>query len=100
MKSLDADPTTPGYQLSELARAAVHSADRDPARRLAWLNSICIIFLLIGIFGSRPASIRIKPLPPVEEASAVIVEPLPPPPRTLPEQQTEEPKDREPADTP
>ena len=60
---------------------------RDPDRKLAWVNSICILFLLIGIAGSRPASIRIKPLPPMEEASAAIVEPLPPPPQAQPDQQ-------------
>ena len=54
---------------------------QTPNRKLAWVNSICILFLLIGMAGSRPASIRIKPLPPIEEVNAAIVEPLPPPPQ-------------------
>ncbi len=101
MNLLDANRTELGYQLeSELARVAVHAADRDPNRKLAWVNSICILFLLIGIFGSKPALIRIRPLPPIEEASAVIVEPLPPPPQVQSQQQTEEQNNQEPADTP
>ena len=65
------------------------------------MNSICILFLLIGIAGSRPASIRIKPLPPVEEVNAAIVEPLPPPPQLPPDQQNPEPQnDQEQPDTP
>ena len=65
------------------------------------MNSICILFLLIGIAGSRPASIRIKPLPPVEEVNAAIVEPLPPPPQVQSDQQNQEPQnDQEQPDTP
>ena len=74
---------------------------QDPDRKLAWVNSICILFLLIGIVGSRPASIRIKPLPPMEEVSAAIVEPLPPPPQAQSEpQKQEQQNDQEQPDTP
>ena len=101
MKVLDANRTELGYQLeSELARTALYAAERDPNRKLAWVNSICILVLLIGVFGSKPASIRIKPLPPVEEVSATIVEPLPPPPQTQPEQQSQEQNNPEQVDTP
>lgn len=90
-----------GYQLeSELARTALSATERDPNRKLAWVNSVCILILLIGVFGSKPASIRIKPLPPLELASAVIVEPLPPPPQTHSEQQPQEQNNEQPADTP
>ncbi len=91
-----------GYELhSELARVGLHATESDPDRKLAWVNSICILFLLIGIGGSRPASIRIKPLPPIEEVSAAIVEPLPPPPQDQPEpQKQEQQNDQEQPDTP
>jgi len=93
MTTLDANPSTRGYELnSELARVGLHATDRDPNRKLAWVNSICILFLLIGIAGSRPASIRIKPLPPVAEVNAAIVEPLPPPPQVQSAQQNPEPQ--------
>ena len=91
-----------GYELnSELARAGLHAAESDPDRKLAWVNSICILFLLIGIVGSRPASIRIKPLPPIEEVNAAIVEPLPPPPQVQSDRQNQEQQnDQEQPDTP
>ena len=101
MNLLDANQTAHGYELeSELARTSVHAADQDPNRKLAWVNSICILVLLIGVFGSKPASISIKRLPPVEEVSAAIVEPLPPPPQTRPEQQNQEKNNQEQVDTP
>ena len=101
MKVLDANRTNLGYELeSELARTSLHATDRDPDRKLAWVNSICILLLLIGIFGSKPASIRIKPLPPIQEASATIVEPLPPPPQTPSEHPAQEQNNQEQADTP
>ena len=72
----------------------LHATERDPNRTLAWVNSVCILFLLIGVAGSKPASVAIKPLPPIEEATAAIVEPLPPPPQAQPEQQNQEQNDR------
>lgn len=101
MNVTDANRMSPGYQLeSELARVSLHATERDPNRRLAWVNSVCILILLIGVFGSKPASIRIKPLQPVEEISAAIVEPLPPPPQVPSERQTEEQNNQEQVDTP
>src|SRR6266481_3902628 len=98
----DANRLNPGLELSsELARAGVHAAYQDPDRKIAWVNSICILFLIIGLVGSKPASIKIKPLPPIEEVSAAIVEPLlPPPPQTQSEQQTQEQNNQEQVDTP
>lgn len=66
----------------ELARLCLPFAHRDPNRKLAWMNSICILFLLIGIFGSAPATVSIKPIPPVEEIMPVAIE-TPPPPQTV-----------------
>ena len=100
MKVLDANRTEFGYQLeSELTRTALYAAERDPNRKLSWVNSICILVLLIGVFGSKPASISIKRLPPVEQVSAAIVEPLPPP-QTQPEQQNQQQNNQDQVDTP
>lgn len=86
---------------SELSRAGLHAAEADPDRRLAWMNSICILFLLIGITGSTPALIQIKTLPAVEEVNAAIVEPLPPPPPSPADQQDQDPQnDQEQPDSP
>ncbi len=101
MQVLDANRTEPRYQLrSELARSILHATDRDPNRTLAWVNSVCILFLLIGAAGSNPAPVRIKPLPPIEDVTAAIVEPLPPPPQAAPDQPSQEPSDDDKPDTP
>ena len=102
MNTADTHRLSGGYELtSELARIGLHAVEADPDRKLAWVNSICILFLIIGIVGSRPASIRIKPLPPIEEVNAAIVEPLPPPPQVQSDEQNQERQnDQEQPDTP
>jgi periplasmic protein TonB len=72
------------YELTDdLARLCLPSAHRDPNRKLAWLNSICILFLVIGAFGVKPATISLPPLPPLEDIAPVILEPAPAPPETI-----------------
>jgi TonB family protein len=99
---MDATALPPRYELnSELTRVGLHATESDADRKLAWVNSVCILFLFIGIAGSRPASVRIKPLPPGEEVNAAIVEPLPPPPPVQSDQQNQERQnDQEQPDTP
>jgi len=86
--------------LSELARVGLHATDPEPDRSVAWVNSVCFLFLMVGVLGSKPATIRIKPLPPVEEATAAIVEPLPPPPQTTAPEEQKQDTDQEKPDTP
>ena len=44
---------TPAYELKDdLARLCLPSASRDVNLKLAWVNSVCILFLLIGIAGA------------------------------------------------
>lgn len=87
------------YELKdELARLCLPSAQRDPNRQLAWLNSICILFLLIGIFGARPAAVQVKPVPPIEDIAPVALA-LPPPPQTVTPTQTQ-PQNEQPTETP
>jgi protein TonB len=101
MNVLDANRQEVGYELeSELTRLSLHATDLDPNRKLAWVNSVCILLLLIGVFGSKPASSTIKPLQIVEQVSAAIVEPLPLPPQLQSEQQTDEQKNQDPEDAP
>jgi TonB family protein len=66
---------------SELARLCLPAATRDVDRNLAWMNSICFLFLVIGLFG-KPASGHIKPPPAPVEVLPAIIEPvvLQPPP--------------------
>jgi len=79
MNNTDANRTSSYALKSELARLCLPAASRDPNRKLAWMNSICILFLLIGIAGARSARVSIRPVPPIEEIAPVVLETLPPP---------------------
>ena len=53
---MDANRTAPGYELKdELARLCLPQANRDANLKLAWVNSVCILFLLIGILAHGAA---------------------------------------------
>ena len=83
MNNPDASQTTRGYELKDsLARMSLPSASRDGNLKLAWTNSVCILFLIIGICGARQGVIAIKPAPPLQEIIPVVVQPV-----TLPPQQ-------------
>jgi len=95
MSNMDANQTS--YELKdELARLCLTSARRDPNQKLAWVNSICLLFLIIGIVGARRGIIAIKPVPPIHEIVPVVPEPV-----TLPPQVAIEEKDQpQPSDQP
>jgi periplasmic protein TonB len=81
---MDANRTLPGYELKdELARFCLSTARREPERKLAWANSVCILFLLIGILGARQGAISIKPVPPIRQEIPVVVLPTVLPPQAL-----------------
>lgn len=92
MKNADANQILSDYELKdELARLCLPSANRDANLKLAWVNSICILFLLIGIVGARRGVISIKPVPPIHEIVPVVLEPIAAPPlATEQKPQTEE----------
>jgi len=95
---MDANRTSPAYELkNELARLCLPQANRDANLKLAWVNSVCILFLLIGILGARRGLISIKPAPPLVEIVPVVLAPM-----TLPPQETTEKKetDEDKNDTP
>jgi TonB family C-terminal domain len=95
-----ANTNLPTYALkSELAHVSLRATERDGSRKLAWVNSICILFLLIGIIGSKSGKASIQPLPPLEMAVPAIVEPVPPPQSTAQEPQQESSENEKP-DTP
>ncbi|HEY1489628.1 MAG TPA: TonB family protein [Verrucomicrobiae bacterium] len=83
---MDANQTSPRYALKdELARLCLPSAIRDANLKLAWVNSICLLFLLIGIIGARRGLIAIKPAPPLVEIVPVVLEPVALPPQEIEE---------------
>jgi protein TonB len=80
---MDTNRTSPSYELKdELARLCLSTARREPERKLAWVNSVCLLFLLIGILGARQGVIAIRPVPPIRQEVPVVVQPavLPPQP--------------------
>jgi protein TonB len=96
MNTINAHAGAGGYQLkSELARVCLPAPHAHAQRNLAWTNSICLLFLLIGLVGFRPKPpppIAVKPL---EEAQPVVLEaPPPPPPSTVDLTQDQKPLDK------
>ena len=83
----------------ELARLCLPGAGRDPDRKLAWINSICILFLIIGIAGATSARIPIRSASPIEEIMPVILEPAPPP-QTVTPNESENQNEQPPAEVP
>jgi TonB family protein len=79
---MDANRTSYGLK-SELARYCLPSESPDANLKLAWVNSICILFLIIGIFGARRGIISIRNVPAIREVVPVVVIP-----QTLPPQKT------------
>lgn len=88
---MDANRTT---LKSELARLSLPSASRDGNLKLAWVNSVCILFLLIGIVGARRGIISIRSLPPIRTVVPVVVMPQTLPPQKTTPQKTEQPQNQ------
>lgn len=81
---METNRTAPRYELKdELARLCLPSASRDVNLKLAWVNSVCILFLLIGIAGARRGLIAIKPVPPIRVEVPVVVLPTVLPPQAI-----------------
>ena len=90
---MESNQTAPPYELkNELARLCLPSANRDANLKLAWVNSVCILFLLIGILGARRGLIAIKPAPPLAEIVPVILAPVTLPPQEAEKKETDETK--------
>jgi len=79
MNNTDANRMPARELKDELARLCLPGASRDPNRSLAWINSICILFLLVGIVGATPARVPVRTAPSIEEIAPVILEPALPP---------------------
>src|SRR5947208_17070745 len=86
-------PGAEGYRLSDdLARLCLPSEFRDSYRALAWVDSICFLFLLIGLIGLRPPKILEKPVIGPPEAVPAIFTPPEEQPKTEPIVQQEQPQ--------
>lgn len=74
----------------DLARYCLPSVDRDGSLKLAWVNSLCLLFLLVGIVGARRGVISLKTLPPIRQAVPVVIIPVTPPPQKAAPRKKEE----------
>ncbi len=90
------------YQLSDdLARLCLPQEFKDSYRNLAWANSICFLFLVIGMVGIRPPAVLVRAITQPAEVMQVALPPEqepPPPTEFKPPEQTDTPEP--PPDTP
>src|SRR5882724_1133762 len=88
--------STQGYQLSDdLARLCLPSEFKDSYRTLAWVDSICLAFLLIGIIGLRSPKIVERPVTPPQEIVPVVFTPPEEQQKPQPVVKEEEPKEEQ-----
>jgi TonB family protein len=78
---------------SDLARVCLPNPQGHSQRALAWVNSICFLFLIVALSGARPRLPMPKSVPPLEEPIPIIIQPLPPTPPPQAEQPKEETTD-------
>lgn len=83
---------------SDFAYFSQYATERDPSQKLAWVNSICLLVLLIGVLGARFGSFKPRPVSAMEQAVPAIVEPLPP--QNSSEEKPPEQSEQPPADSP
>jgi TonB family protein len=109
--SVPADPSVLGspafghrsrnYTLSsDLAKLCLPSEYRDSNRLLAWVNSICLLFLLIGLVGLKAPKVVVRPLSEPQEVVPVVFTPPEEQPKIQPEAKQDEPEPDKPLDTP
>ena len=81
------------YELkSGLARYCLPAEKPDTNLKLAWVNSICILFLVIGILGARRGIITIRTVPPIRQVVPVVVMPQTLPPQAIVPQKKQQPR--------
>src|SRR2546421_5176740 len=86
---------------SDLARLSLPAEYIDSYRNLAWTNSICFLFLVIGLIGLKAPRVIQKPLIQVADSAPVIFTPPEEQPKPEPEQQPDEPAPQDaPVETP
>jgi protein TonB len=85
----------PGYSLhSDLAQYCLPSTNRDANRKLAYVNSICILFLAIGVAGINPPKLEQRVPEPVQEFTPVEIVQQPEPPKNEPQPEQEQPQEQ------
>ena len=65
-----------GAAREDLARFCLEPDTAEAKRALAWVNAICLAYLVIGLLGLRPPPIYVVKHPLPEEAVPTVIEPL------------------------
>ncbi len=99
MNPAPASEIKPQYTLhSDLARLCLPAEYKDSNRSLAYANSVCALFLAIGLVGLKAPELVFRPLSEISEPVPVLIEQQPEPvQRVQPDVKEEEPP---PLDTP
>lgn len=77
---------------SDLAKLCLPATFRDENKRLGWINSICLLFLCIGLIGLKMPKFTEKELPEIVEVVPVIFTPPEEPPPSTTELKPDEPE--------
>jgi TonB family protein len=86
---------------SDLAKLSLPAEYIDSYRNLAWTNSICFLFLVIGLIGLKAPRVIHRPLIQVTDSAPVIFTPPEDQPKPEPEVQPDEPAPQDaPVETP
>src|SRR6266446_7361662 len=90
-------PAAHDYSLtSDLARLSLPAEYRDQYRTLAWVNSICFLFLMIGIVGLKAPRVVVRQISEAVETVPVVFTP----PEEQPKPETQPEPDEPQPDTP
>src|SRR2546426_7168082 len=68
---------------NDLARFCLELDTTESRRALAWVNSICLAYLMIGFLGIKPPEPVINKRAAAEEAVPTVIEPLVAAPQTV-----------------
>ena len=90
------DVSPPGRLSSDLARLCLPQAMRDDTRKLAYANSLCVLFLVIGAIGLNPPHIPRHEISNSNDNVPVIFTP----PDEAPAPEQPKPDDTSPSDAP
>ncbi len=87
------------YRLSDdLARLCLPQEYKDSYRTLAWVNSICALFLIVGLVGLKAPRVIVRPVSPPNDPVPVVW--TPPEEQTKPEPEQQPDTEPQPTDTP
>jgi protein TonB len=78
----------------DLARFCLPEASRDANRKYAYANSICFLFIVIGLIGINPPHVKVREIEPLREIVPVVI--TPPPDEKQPEPEELKPDEKPP----